>query len=176
MSFVNQIAKTAPLCPKCGMEISGNEIKFCTECGEPLVKKSEEGARLNADECFCRSCGGIIKKEAEICVKCGVRQSGKVDANLDILQELKKYKEHKHMLCLECGYEGRVGVEGKVLSLWIRLPLYIVALLLCYLFFCVVSDWWWRIIIGFWLFYFCWVYLNKRYYICPKCKNRLKEK
>mgnify|MGYP000927571088 FL=1 len=26
------------------------------------------------DEVFCRSCGAIIKKEAEICVKCGVRQ------------------------------------------------------------------------------------------------------
>jgi len=26
------------------------------------------------DEVFCSSCGAIIKKEAEICVKCGVRQ------------------------------------------------------------------------------------------------------
>jgi len=25
------------------------------------------------DEIFCSSCGGIIKKEAEICPKCGVR-------------------------------------------------------------------------------------------------------
>jgi hypothetical protein len=28
----------------------------------------------NADEKFCRTCGEIIKKEAEICPKCGVRQ------------------------------------------------------------------------------------------------------
>jgi uncharacterized membrane protein YhaH (DUF805 family) len=27
-----------------------------------------------ADEIFCSSCGAIIKKEAEICPKCGVRQ------------------------------------------------------------------------------------------------------
>ena len=27
-----------------------------------------------ADEAFCSSCGEIIKKEAEICPKCGVRQ------------------------------------------------------------------------------------------------------
>jgi len=27
-----------------------------------------------ADEAFCASCGEIIKKEAEICPKCGVRQ------------------------------------------------------------------------------------------------------
>ena len=26
------------------------------------------------DEAFCSSCGAIIKKEAEICLKCGVRQ------------------------------------------------------------------------------------------------------
>ncbi|MDR1626729.1 MAG: TM2 domain-containing protein [Spirochaetia bacterium] len=26
------------------------------------------------DEAFCSSCGAIIKKEAEICPKCGVRQ------------------------------------------------------------------------------------------------------
>ncbi|TGL58738.1 TM2 domain-containing protein [Leptospira sarikeiensis] len=28
----------------------------------------------NVDEVFCRSCGSVIKKEAEICPKCGVRQ------------------------------------------------------------------------------------------------------
>jgi len=28
------------------------------------------------DEAFCSSCGAIIKKEAEICPKCGVRQKG----------------------------------------------------------------------------------------------------
>lgn len=28
----------------------------------------------SADEIFCRSCGAVIKKEAEICPKCGVRQ------------------------------------------------------------------------------------------------------
>lgn len=27
------------------------------------------------DEVFCRSCGEIIKQEAEICPKCGVRQT-----------------------------------------------------------------------------------------------------
>ncbi|QZY00603.1 TM2 domain-containing protein [Halobaculum rubrum] len=28
-----------------------------------------------ADEQFCSSCGSVIKKEAEICTECGVRQS-----------------------------------------------------------------------------------------------------
>jgi TM2 domain-containing membrane protein YozV len=32
-----------------------------------------------ADEMFCSSCGAIIKKAAEICPKCGVRQAGRKD-------------------------------------------------------------------------------------------------
>ena len=36
-----------------------------------------------ADEVFCTSCGAIIKKEAEICIKCGVRQRGS-SSNSDV--------------------------------------------------------------------------------------------
>lgn len=32
-------------------------------------------ATPGADEQFCSSCGEVIKKEAEICTECGVRQS-----------------------------------------------------------------------------------------------------
>ena len=34
-----------------------------------------EGAQKGADEKFCADCGAIIKAKAEICPKCGVRQS-----------------------------------------------------------------------------------------------------
>lgn len=34
-----------------------------------------------ADEKFCSSCGAIIKKEAELCPKCGVRQKPSSDTN-----------------------------------------------------------------------------------------------
>ena len=41
--------------------------------------------RKEMDEKYCSSCGEIIKKEAEICVKCGVRQKsqggGEVSSN-----------------------------------------------------------------------------------------------
>ena len=33
----------------------------------------------SADENFCKSCGQVIKKEAEICPKCGVRQQSITD-------------------------------------------------------------------------------------------------
>lgn len=35
---------------------------------------------LGADENYCRSCGEVIKKEAEVCPKCGVRQTAKTAA------------------------------------------------------------------------------------------------
>lgn len=37
---------------------------------------AQSAARTPAvDECYCTSCGDIIKEEAEICPHCGVRQS-----------------------------------------------------------------------------------------------------
>ena len=35
------------------------------------------------DEMFCSSCGEVIKREAEICPKCGVRQKGYSDDTSD---------------------------------------------------------------------------------------------
>lgn len=37
--------------------------------------------RKEADEKFCGSCGAIIKKEAELCPKCGVRQNPSTSEN-----------------------------------------------------------------------------------------------
>jgi len=34
---------------------------------------TEEATNLGSDEQFCQSCGEVIKKEAELCPKCGVR-------------------------------------------------------------------------------------------------------
>jgi TM2 domain-containing membrane protein YozV len=39
--------------------------------------ESYDRRQKGADEIFCKSCGVIIKKEAEICPKCGVRQKGR---------------------------------------------------------------------------------------------------
>lgn len=41
-------------------------------------------AEPGADEQFCTSCGSVIKKEAEICTECGVRQQkAAVDSDKD---------------------------------------------------------------------------------------------
>ena len=54
-----------------------------------------------ADEAFCSSCGVIIKKEAEICPKCGVRQR-KAAAFSDVSNNWLICL----LLCLFLGYFG----------------------------------------------------------------------
>lgn len=39
------------------------------------------GAQKGADEIYCRSCGEVIKKEAEICPNCGVRNGKSTSKN-----------------------------------------------------------------------------------------------
>ena len=74
-------------CTACGSE-NPEDSKFCAECGTSLsvstasstgvesaeVRMTEDRRQLGSDEHFCNSCGEIIKKLAEICPKCGVRQ------------------------------------------------------------------------------------------------------
>lgn len=64
-----------------------------------------------SDEAFCSSCGAIIKKEAEICPKCGVRQK-KAPANIDVSSSWLTAL----LLCLFLGtigahrfYVGKIG-------------------------------------------------------------------
>ena len=66
-----------------------------------------ERVMLGADERFCSSCGSVIKKDAEICVKCGVRQSG----------SSKKSRTTALLLCFFLGglgahrfYTGSIGI------------------------------------------------------------------
>jgi TM2 domain-containing membrane protein YozV len=47
------------------------------------VERTEENAQSNgADEMFCFSCGKSIKKAAELCPFCGVRQKSGVNLNV----------------------------------------------------------------------------------------------
>lgn len=47
-------------------------VEVPTQGSQPSDARPEQ-PKLGADEMFCSSCGGVIKKRAEICVKCGVR-------------------------------------------------------------------------------------------------------
>jgi predicted amidophosphoribosyltransferase len=88
-------------CPQCGKEVKDG-AKFCENCGwavpaapvqnvQPVVLPSAMPTAtptampqnpntgfvqtIAADEKHCPSCGSVIKKIAEICPKCGVRQN-----------------------------------------------------------------------------------------------------
>ena len=74
-------------CANCGTKIEEG-IKFCQGCGKAVSGVSNESVaavvqqqpaalqpRPMADEMYCFSCGSIIKKIAEICPKCGVKQN-----------------------------------------------------------------------------------------------------
>ncbi len=76
-----------------------------------------EEIRVKAeDEVFCTSCGNIIKREAEICPKCGVRQKKGGGGNTGGEEEGKSWTTTL-ILCVFLGslgvhhfYTGRIGV------------------------------------------------------------------
>lgn len=59
---------------------------------------NEESQQPDPDEVFCTSCGEIIKKEAEICPECGVRQndtSQMQESGSSGLPDARKYELQK---------------------------------------------------------------------------------
>ncbi|NLV95514.1 MAG: TM2 domain-containing protein [Candidatus Riflebacteria bacterium] len=69
------------------------------------------------DEVFCGSCGAIIKREAEICPKCGVRQKSAPSAS----QKDPNASDRSRLVAfLLCTFFGCLGVHrfyvGKVTS------------------------------------------------------------
>jgi ribosomal protein L40E len=50
---------------------------------ETTQKKESLMEKNNLTEKFCSYCGAVIKKEAEVCPKCGIRQPDSVIVNTD---------------------------------------------------------------------------------------------
>lgn len=77
---------------------------------------SDEVRTKAVDEIFCSSCGAIIKKEAEICPKCGVRQKVAV-VTTDPADVSKRSRLVASLLCF---FFGIIGVHrfycGKITS------------------------------------------------------------
>lgn len=61
------------------------------------TEDNNDSSELGSDEVFCTSCGEIIKKEAEICPKCGVRQKEDQTQQSDSsdLADARKYELQK---------------------------------------------------------------------------------
>lgn len=75
-----------------------------------------------SDEVFCSSCGEIIKKEAEICPKCGVRQKAAPSKTYQTSAstDLNASDKSRLVAFLLCTFVGTLGVHrfyvGKVTS------------------------------------------------------------
>lgn len=65
----NEVPANSAKCPSCGA--AAKAPPSASSHGDVTVPNSMD---KGLDEKFCESCGQVIKKEAEICVKCGVRQ------------------------------------------------------------------------------------------------------
>lgn len=84
------------ICQACSMEINGKLV--CNQCAGG-VQQTAKGI----NEIYCRSCGAVINKEAEICPKCGVRQSA---AQASTTRSSKKSRVAAILLALFLGGIG----------------------------------------------------------------------
>jgi TM2 domain-containing membrane protein YozV len=64
-----------------------------------------------ADEAFCPSCGAVIKKDAEICPKCGVRQLASPQAGTQAKYPPGYQPKSNLTALLLCFFLGALGVH-----------------------------------------------------------------
>jgi hypothetical protein len=75
----------------------------------------------NSDECFCRACGAIIKKEAEICPHCGVRNQHQVKkvSPVRYSDQPKKNPPQKKVFIYPAGYIAKNKWTALMLCLFL---------------------------------------------------------
>lgn len=69
------------ICPVCGKEV-GNE-KFCSNCGS-AIENDDASSYDSQNSKFFSNCGSQIDFKAEICPKCGVRQSLSISSEKNV--------------------------------------------------------------------------------------------
>ena len=82
-------------CPSCGTQVGASGVSINQEKADNFIQPQpavlptapQTQSAVMADEMYCFSCGSVIKKIAEICPKCGVKQSvqGLTNKNLRTL-------------------------------------------------------------------------------------------
>jgi uncharacterized protein with PIN domain len=135
---------------------------------------------------FCSKCGKKLEKNSQFCNACGTAIAEKAIASINdekIRAELKNYQRltSDEVTCLECGYSGFMGIsnqkivkfgsiKGLIYSV-LTLIVTLIATLLGPILILRIFAW----IGGLRLLYGIWVYVSRRYIVCPSC-NRLLER
>jgi rubredoxin len=80
---------------------------------EAVFQNQDNRAAAGADEKYCFSCGEVIKKEAQICMKCGVRQNarGGVGAVNVYCASCGKTIKKEAAICPHCGVRNSINAQ-----------------------------------------------------------------
>ena len=111
------IKKQAELCPHCGVRVGTDSAPAAgtaertseteqTAGGADGQGEGEQSATTAPDEVFCGACGKPIKKAAEVCPHCGVRNTGETTGN-----ERGGADEEGEKFCGSCGEQIRKDAE-----------------------------------------------------------------
>lgn len=92
-----------------------------------------------------------------------------------IAENLKQYTKHKECTCLECGYEGLMGVVKPVLPVYIRIPLKISLVIIITIVYSLLGkDIFVLLALGA-IIAPLWIKLDKHYLFCPSCQQMIKQ-
>lgn len=91
-----------------------------------------------------------------------------------VLSNLKKYNKHEERTCLECGYQGLMGIDKHVTSVYLRIPIKVILFIIGNVLY-VFSDRSLLVALGILAIIMpIWTKINKRYVYCPNCEQKLK--
>lgn len=99
-------------CPVCGNDV-GDE-KFCPNCGSAIEKQNVLSDNQNIK--FCTNCGSEIDVNAELCPKCGVRQSvNQTTSQTKYCSNCGSEIDFKAEICPKCGVRqsGLPGISSE---------------------------------------------------------------
>ena len=86
---------------------------FCTKCGKKNLKGSN----------FCISCGTSFDNSVALDEVIRKKQQNDKASSFkiqeDIRKSLKAFDEHENVTCLECGYNGLMGIKANVIPWYV---------------------------------------------------------
>lgn len=119
----------------------------------------------------CPYCNSLIKAAAKKCRYCN-EWLNKTDANSEIpkeiREELKLFDDRDYNTCLECGYRGLMGIEGKYVPWYASWWFIILVFFPLFLIVCQVSG----IVLCIFVALFRSEFVKTIWY-CPNCKRML---